>query len=160
MRPTRASPTSSESMTTNETSSAPATPVMRAEPTGREIAAPAATSTRGLIIVLSAPVSSSRFALAVPLTFTSTMIRWPGVYLIEVPPGFGPAGAVFPLEPHRAEGRQEFAPGGDLRKPGRKDDDEVRAALGHEPEHARLPFPAVGPDLRRHETHEVQHPAP
>src|SRR5207247_2067562 len=32
MRPTRASPTSSESMTTNETSSAPATPVMRAEP--------------------------------------------------------------------------------------------------------------------------------
>src|SRR2546429_8310944 len=93
MRPTRASPTSSESMTTNETSSAPATPVMRAEPTGRETAAPAATSTRGLIIVLSAPVSSSRFALAVPLTFTSTMIRWPGVYLIEVPPGFGAPGA-------------------------------------------------------------------
>src|SRR5256886_17642463 len=94
MRPTRASPTSSESMTTNETSSAPATPVMRAEPTGREIAAAAATSTRGLIMVLSAPVSSSRFALAVPLTFTSTMIRWPGVYLIEVPPGFGAPGAV------------------------------------------------------------------
>src|SRR2546430_11135453 len=81
-------------MTTNETSSAPATPVMRAEPTGREIAAPAATSTRGLIIGVAAPVSSSRFALAVPLTFTSTMIRWPGVYLIEVPPGFGAPGAV------------------------------------------------------------------
>src|SRR3989441_10546509 len=121
MRPTRASPTSSESMTTNETSSAPATPVRRAEPTGREIAAQAATSTRGLIMVLSAPVSSSRFALAVPLTFTSTMIRWPGVYLIEVPPGFGAPGAV--------PGPSGVSPG----RPGATGAAGVVAGAGREP---------------------------
>src|SRR5438552_1264587 len=133
MRPTRASPTSSESMTTNETSSAPATGA------GASTARPA----------ISASAMTAR-------------VTWKSYRTAREPVHhhFRPAGDLVPLEPHPVDGRQEVAPGGDLRKPGRKDDDEVRAALGHEPEHARLPFPAVGPDLRRHETHEIQHPAP
>src|SRR5438067_12095480 len=109
MRPTRASPTSIDSMTTNETSSLPATPVTRVVPTGREIDAPADTSTRGLIIVRSAPVSSRRFAFALPLIFTSTMIRSPGVYLIVVPPAFD-APAALPAPPGVAPGRPSAAP--------------------------------------------------
>src|SRR5436309_3446108 len=134
MRPTRASPTSSESMTTNETSSAPATPVMRAEPTGREIAAPAAAST-------ARPARSAN-AMTARVTWKSYRTAREPVHH-----HFRPAGHLVPLEPHPVDGRQEVAPGRDLRKPGRKDDDEVRAALGHEPEHARLPFPAVAPAL-------------
>src|SRR5260370_3623484 len=126
MRPTRASQIASDSMTTNETSSLPVTPVTRVVPTGREIDAPADTSTRGLIIVRSAPVSSRRFAFALPLIFTSTMIRWPGVYLIVVPPALGAPGgppgppAVAARRPNPAPepaGAGVGAPAGALRRP-------------------------------------------
>src|SRR5262249_53486608 len=53
---------------------------------GRGGGAPAATRTRGLITVESAPVSSRRVALVLPLIFTSTRICLPGVYLMVVPP--------------------------------------------------------------------------
>jgi hypothetical protein len=76
------------------------TPVTRVVPTGRESDAPAATSTRGLIIVVSAPVSSRRLAFVLPLIFTSTMIALPGVYLMVVPPfGTLATGAAAPGRP-------------------------------------------------------------
>ena len=57
---------------------------------------PAAVNTRGLIIVRSAPVSSSSCVLKPPLIFTSTMIRWPGLYLMSaVPLGLAAAAASF-----------------------------------------------------------------
>ena len=52
-----------------------------------------ATRVRGLIIVRSAPVSSRSWAVNAPLILTSTMMRWPGVYLITVVPlGFAAVG--------------------------------------------------------------------
>src|SRR5262249_16289468 len=73
-------------MVTKLTLSLPATPVTRVVPTGLETEAPAATSTRGLISVVSAPVSSTSVALLVPLIFTYPMTALAGVYLIGVPP--------------------------------------------------------------------------
>src|SRR5215470_1103901 len=95
-------------MVTKLTLSLPATPVTRVVPTGRETEAPAATSTRGLIIVVSAPVSSKRFAVVLPLIFTSTMIGLPGVYLIAVPP----LGALATGPGAADVGRPDVLPGG------------------------------------------------
>src|SRR6058998_2799281 len=117
MRPTRASPISSESMTTTVTVSLPATPVTRDVPAGRDSDAPAATSTRGLIIVPSAPVSSKSLAFVVPLILASTMIALPGVYLMAAPP-FGAFGAPAAApEPPGVVGAVVAAPGGALRSP-------------------------------------------
>src|SRR5215470_14604120 len=103
-------------MVTKLTLSLPATPVTRVVPTGRETEAPAATSTRGLISVVSAPVSSNSVALVLPLIFTSTMICLPGVYLMVVPPfgalATGPGAAGVGRPAVLLGGVIEGAPGG------------------------------------------------
>jgi hypothetical protein len=75
MRPTRASPISRLSTSTNcirPVPVAPATSTLVVDPV---IRTPAAWSARGLISVLSDPVSSMSFASALPLTRTSTRMR-------------------------------------------------------------------------------------
>src|SRR5262249_56267449 len=100
--------TSRLSMKTNCIWPVPVALAISAVVVGPVMRTPAAWSARGLMTVLSAPVSNKSLAPPLPLIIASTMMRWPGTKRTEVSPdafspgrpgaqagGAGAAGAFF-----------------------------------------------------------------
>src|SRR5438552_15473366 len=68
---------------------------------------------------------------------------------------FRPAGDFVARQAQPIDRREQVATRGKLRKPRRKNDDDVGAALGDVPEHARLTHATHRPNFGRHSAYET-----